>query len=79
MSPINALDQEKHQLNGFMHKIGGRLIKWEPDHAVIELEVAELHRNGIGVVHGGVMASLIDTPARAPVYSVRSQAISARR
>ena len=69
MSPINAPDQEKHQLNGFMHNIGGRLTKWEPDHAVIELDVAELHRNGIGVVHGGVMASLIDTVgARAGVF-----------
>ncbi len=58
-----------HQLNGFMHNLGGRLTRWETDRAVIELDVADLHLNGIGVVHGGVMASLIDTAgARAGVF-----------
>jgi len=58
-----------HQLNGFMHNLGGRLTTWEPDRAVIELDVAEYHLNGIGVVHGGVMAALIDTVgARAGLF-----------
>ena len=60
-----------HKLNGFLDKIGGRLTAWELDRAVIELDVAPLHLNGIGVVHGGIMATLIDTVgARAAVFCI---------
>ena len=58
-----------HKLNGFLNKIGGRLTAWELNRAVIELDVAPLHLNGIEVVHGGVLATLIDTVgARAAVF-----------
>jgi uncharacterized protein (TIGR00369 family) len=49
------------RFKGFMQTLGARLTAWGPDHATIEIEVSEIHRNGINVVHGGVMASLIDT------------------
>lgn len=69
MATVDEPAHETHRLNGFLDKIGGRLTVWEPDRAVIELDVAELHLNGIGVVHGGVMATLIDTVgARAGVF-----------
>lgn len=69
MAVSDAPGHEKHKLNGFLDKIGGRLTVWEPDRTVIELDVADLHLNGIGVVHGGVMATLIDTVgARAGVF-----------
>lgn len=56
-------------LSGFMHRMGGRLTEWAPDRAVIEMDVSEVHLNGIGVVHGGVLAALIDTVgARAGIY-----------
>ena len=69
MAVSDAPGREIHKLNGFLDKIGGRLTVWEPDRTVIELDVADLHLNGIGVVHGGVMATLIDTVgARAGVF-----------
>lgn len=69
MAMVDEPAHETHRLNGFLDKIGGRLTLWEPDRAVIELDVGELHLNGIGVVHGGVMATLIDTVgARAGVF-----------
>ena len=69
MAVSDGPGHETHKLNGFLDKIGGRLTVWEPDRTVIELDVAELHLNGIGVVHGGVMATLIDTVgARAGVF-----------
>lgn len=69
MADTDAAGHETHTLNGFLHNLGGRLTVWETDRAVIELDVAPLHLNGIGVVHGGVMATLIDTVgARAGVF-----------
>lgn len=69
MAVSDASGHEKPGLNGFLDKIGGRLTIWEPDRTVIELDVDDLHLNGIGVVHGGVMATLIDTVgARAGVF-----------
>ena len=46
---------------GLMNTLGGQLTAWGPDHATIELEVSDKVRNGIDVVHGGVLAALIDT------------------
>lgn len=46
---------------GLMNTLGGRMTAWGPDHATIEIEVTDKVRNGIDVVHGGVMAALIDT------------------
>lgn len=56
-------------LSGFMDRMGGRLTEWGPDRAVIEMDVSDIHLNGIGVVHGGVLAALIDTAgARAGIF-----------
>lgn len=49
------------KLRGFMEGLGARLTAWEPDRATIELDVAEKHLNAIDVVHGGVIAALLDT------------------
>lgn len=69
MGDNDAAGHETPRLNGFLHNLGGRLTVWEPDRAVIELDVADQLLNGIGVVHGGVMATLIDTVgARAGVF-----------
>ena len=46
---------------GLMNTLGGRMTAWGPDHATIEIKVSDKVRNGIDVVHGGVMAALIDT------------------
>ena len=46
---------------GLMDTLGGRMTAWGRDHATIEIDVTEKLRNGIDLVHGGVMAALIDT------------------
>ncbi len=46
---------------GFADHIGYRLGGWREDHAEIGLEVAAHHLNRSGVVHGGVLTTLIDT------------------
>ena len=38
-----------------------RLISIEPDRAVLELEADRRHLQAYGIVHGGVLATLIDT------------------
>lgn len=47
-------------LVGFNALLGFRLVEWTEDCAVMELDVKEQHLNRSGVLHGGVMATLID-------------------
>ena len=46
---------------GLMDTPGGRMTAWGRDHATIEIDVTDKVRNGINLVHGGVMAALVDT------------------
>lgn len=45
---------------GFAEIIGLRLVEWELDRCKLELDVGDRHRNGLGVVHGGVISTLVD-------------------
>lgn len=45
----------------FAEVIGYRLDDWTEDHAVVTLEVGARHMNRSGVIHGGVLTTLIDT------------------
>jgi uncharacterized protein (TIGR00369 family) len=49
------------QHGGFAELIGYRVAEWTPGRAAVALEVAERHLNRSGVLHGGVMSTLIDT------------------
>jgi uncharacterized protein (TIGR00369 family) len=44
----------------FLLAIGTRIEAWKPDHVTIALDVRSDHLNGSGVVHGGVLATLLD-------------------
>ncbi len=55
---VNAESLEA--LVGFNAELGFRLVEWTPDRAVMELEIADKHLNRSGVLHGGVLATLID-------------------
>lgn len=59
------------RLNGlpFAKLIGMRLVRIEPNEAVIELEMRDDLRQPSGVLHGGVTATLIDT---AMAFAVRT-------
>jgi len=61
---------------GFNKALGFRLSEWGPGHAVMELDLEEMHLNRAGVLHGGVLGTLIDaacgfcgvwTPPDAPI------------
>lgn len=47
--------------SGFQQLLGYRLAEWDEGRAVLELEVEHKHTNRAGVLHGGVLATLIDT------------------
>ena len=47
--------------SGFQALIGYRIIEWSEGLAVVELAVGPQHLNRSGVLHGGVLTTLIDT------------------
>ena len=49
--------------------LGMRLAEVEPGHAVFELTPAEQHYNPIGVVHGGIAATMLDSAMACAVQS----------
>jgi len=53
----------------FITYLGVEVEKMDSGEAVATLRLAEHHRNGRGVVHGGVIASLLDTSLGAAVIS----------
>lgn len=53
----------------FADYIGLRLVEWELDRCVMELDVEERVINGTGVLHGGALSTAIDTAiAHAALY-----------
>lgn len=45
---------------GFQELLGVRVVDWEPDQVVLELTVGPHHLNRSGIVHGGVLCTLLD-------------------
>lgn len=52
---------EQQNGSAFQTLIGYRLDEWAPDYAVIVYEVRAEHLNRTGLLHGGVIATLLDT------------------
>ena len=53
----------------FADYIGLRLVEWELDSCVMELDVEDRVLNGTGVLHGGCLSTAIDTAvAHAAIY-----------
>jgi len=46
---------------GFADLVGYELVRWEADLAEVSLILAERHLNRSGVMHGGVLTTLVDT------------------
>lgn len=57
------LDREQRFSSAFQQLMGYRLVEWAPDRAVVAYEVRADHLNRTGRLHGGVIASLLDTAA----------------
>ncbi len=49
--------------------LGARLESVEPGKAVFSLEPAEFHYNPIGVVHGGILATMLDSAVGCAIHS----------
>ncbi len=49
------------QQAGFHHLLGTRLVEWDRDRVVLELAVRPELLNLGGVVHGGVLSTLVDS------------------
>mgnify|MGYP002403311520 CR=1 FL=1 len=63
--PIRLLDDAR----GFYDVLGCRQVHWEEGKAVLELELRQYHLNLGGVIHGGVLTSLLDIAcAQAGLY-----------
>jgi uncharacterized protein (TIGR00369 family) len=45
---------------GFNKDLGFRMVEWSPDHAVLALDLEPRHLNRSGIVHGGILATIID-------------------
>jgi uncharacterized protein (TIGR00369 family) len=46
--------------SGFRQLLGYRVSVWRENYAEIALDVADKHMNGLGILHGGVYATLLD-------------------
>lgn len=57
---VNSMISGGKDLPGFHNLLGYRQVAWEDGRAVIELEIQPQHLNLAGVIHGGVLTSLLD-------------------
>ncbi|MBC08366.1 PaaI family thioesterase [Thalassospira sp.] len=55
------LAYEQAHGSGLQDHLGYRLVEWAEDHAVVELDVQNHHCNRAGILHGGVLTTLMDT------------------
>ena len=59
---ITASDQPPslETMLGFNADLGFRLVEWADGYAKLELDLTEKHLNRSGILHGGVVATIID-------------------
>jgi uncharacterized protein (TIGR00369 family) len=66
--PYDPIGTER--MRGFNTMIGYRLAEWREDFARLELTLEDKHLNRSGVVHGGVLATMLDvTLGYAGIYT----------
>ena len=57
------------EFGAFAEHIGIRLVEWELDRRVIEFDFTDQNLNGTGVIHGGCLATKLDTDiAHSAIY-----------
>ncbi|OSQ40515.1 PaaI family thioesterase [Thalassospira mesophila] len=52
---------EQQHGSGLQEMLGYRLVEWRASEAVVTLDVAAQHCNRAGILHGGVLATMLDT------------------
>ncbi|PCM44389.1 PaaI family thioesterase [Marinobacter sp. ANT_B65] len=69
MNNQEPLYADSSELPGFHNLLGYQQVSWEENEAVMELKLQPKHLNLGGVIHGGVLTSLLDiTMAQAGTY-----------
>ena len=63
--------QQEHSQSAFVNLIGGRLEEWREGYVRLGLTVEERHTNPHGVMHGGVITTLMDEALGGVIASVR--------
>jgi uncharacterized protein (TIGR00369 family) len=58
--PMAADPIAAERLRGFNAELGFRIAEWRADFARFEMTLEDWHLNRSGVVHGGVLATLLD-------------------
>ena len=61
MKKSNTQDTTQEKLSNFGQHMGYSLAEWSEESASIALTIADCHLNSAGIMHGGVLATLIDT------------------
>ncbi len=56
-----TLSSDQESLSNFGQHMGYSLTDWSEGSAIISLTISECHLNSSGIMHGGVLATLIDT------------------
>ena len=75
--PARFLDNPTLYEGTYLEFLGFRLVAWKDGYTKIEMPVREEHRNTVGYLHGGVIASLLDIAgAVAGSYGVSEQFVS---
>lgn len=75
--PGNIFDNPTLYEGTYLEFLGFKLIAWKDGYAKIEMPVRPEHRNTVGYLHGGVIASLLDIAgAVAGSYGVSEQFVS---
>jgi len=61
--PMNDdnLAREQASASGLRTLLGMVLTEWAPDRSLVEMEIAAHHLNRSGLLHGGILATLLDT------------------
>ncbi|WP_020592677.1 PaaI family thioesterase [Kiloniella laminariae] len=60
-SQVRPGDKPEDKLSNFGQHMGYELGQWSENRATVILTIAECHLNRAGIMHGGVLATLIDT------------------
>ena len=75
--PGGVLDNPTLYEGTYLEFLGFRLITWKEGYAKLEMPVRAEHRNTVGYLHGGVIASLLDIAgAVAGSYGISEQVVS---
>lgn len=75
--PASALETPKLYKGTYLEFLGFKLTTWKEGFARLEMPVRPEHRNTVGYLHGGVIASLLDIAgAVAGSYGVSNQMVA---